>query len=297
MDIYVEEHHGYFTLDMGFYNGYGFDNSELKGLRFSLVFIENGSGYFILNKNEYCFDAPILLCVDEFDHLMIPDNLSVQVIIFHPNVLNSSLNFNNIRTISEELSITEQQDCFYLQPFVNKSNGFYGILFCNTESATRIDTLFKNFSQEITLQDSDFWACRSRTYLIELLALAYTMAEEKSSLLDKQKKEKDDEMLRIITYLKSNMHQKITISDLTKQFNVNRTDLSRRFTNYTGETIIEFLNKSRVEVAATMLRDTKIPIIEIMERVGFQDYSYFSNTFKKLKGISPKNYRNQYCWM
>ena len=147
------------------------------------------------------------------------------------------------------------------------------------------------------MQDNDFWACRSRTYLIELLSLACTMAEEKSLLLEKQRKEKDDEIIKVITYLKSNMQKKITISNLTKEFNINRNDLSKNFAEYTGETIIEFLNKSRIEMASALLRDTKIPLIEIMETVGFHDYSYFSNSFKKIKGISPKNYRKKYCWM
>lgn len=297
MDICINEHNGYFSLDMGYYNDYGFDNSNLEDLRFSLVFIESNSGYFILNKMKFSFDSPVLLCANELDYLYIPDNYSVQSILFHPRVINSSLNFNNIRIPSDKLSITEKQDCFYLQPFIKRINSSYGILFHNTCFTSRIKDLFKAFSQQITLQDNDFWACRSRTYLIELLSFACTMAEEKSSLLENEKKVKEDEIFKIITYLKSNIHQKITISNLTKKFNINRNDLSKNFVDYTGETIIEFLNKSRIEMAATLLRDTKIPLIEIMERVGFHDYSYFSNTFKKAKGISPKNYRKKYCWM
>lgn len=297
MDICIKEHNGYFSLDMGYYNGYGFDNSNLEDMRLSLIFIETGSGYFILNKKQFSFDSPVLLCVNEFESLYIPDNYYVRSILFHPRVINSALNFNNIRTPSNHLSITEEQDCFYLEPFVNRANPSYGILFHNTELANRIKKLFKDFSKQTILQDNDFWACRSRTYLIELLSLSCTMAEEKSLLLENQRHQKDDEIIKIITYLKSNIHKKITISDLTKQFNINRNDLSKAFTDYTGETIIQFLNKIRVEIATTMLRDTKIPITEIMERVGFNDYSYFSNAFKKMKGLSPKNYRKKYCWM
>lgn len=266
-------------------------------MRFSLIFLETGSGYFILNEKKFSFDSPVLLCINEFENLYIPNNYPVQSILFHPRIINSSLNFNNIRTPSVELSITEEQDCFYLQPFINRIDPSYGTLFCSTELSNRINNLFKDFSQQILFQNNDFWPCRSRTYLIELLSLACTIAEEKSSLLENHKKEKDDEIIKIITYLKSNMHQKITIPDLTKQFNINRNDLSKKFADYTGETIFQFLNRTRVEMAATLLRDTKIPLIEIMERVGFHDYSYFSKAFKKMKGISPKSYRKEYCWM
>ncbi|MFU7515154.1 helix-turn-helix domain-containing protein [Clostridium sp. HCS.1] len=297
MDISINEHNGYFSLDMGYYNDYGFNNSNLEDYRFSLVFIEGNSGYFILDKNKFSFDSHVLICVNEFENLYIPDDYYVQAILFHPRIISSSLNFNNIRDSLDTLSLTEKQDCFYLQPFIKRINSSYGILFHNIDLTNRIRELFKVFSQQIILQDNDFWACRSRTYLIELLSLACIMAEEKSLLLEKQRKEKDHEILKVITYLKSNMQEKITISNLTKEFNLNRNDLSKNFADYTGETIIEFLNKSRIEMASTLLRDTKIPLIEIMETVGFHDYSYFSNSFKKIKGISPKNYRKKYCWM
>ena len=297
MDICINEHNGYFSLDMGYYNDYGFNNSNLEDYRLSLVFIEENSGFFTLNKQKIPFDSPVLICVNESEKLFIPDDYNVQSILFHPRIINSSLNFNNIRDSLNNLSLTEKQDCFYFQPFIKRINSSYGILFHNINLANRIKELFKAFSAQITLQDNDFWACRSRSYLIELLSLACTMAEEKSLLLEKQRKEKDDEILKIITYLKSNMHQKITISSLTKEFNINRNDLSKNFADYTGETIIEFLNKSRIEMASALLRDTKIPLIEIMEAVGFHDYSYFSNSFKKIKGMSPKNYRKKYCWM
>ena len=107
----------------------------------------------------------------------------------------------------------------------------------------------------------------------------------------------EKEMQKIVSYLKSNISKKITIAELTREFQINRTDLSKRFLEYTGETVMEYVKRIRIDFAATMLRDTKIPLIDIMERVGFHDYSYFSNTFKKKKGISPQAYRRKYCWM
>ena len=101
----------------------------------------------------------------------------------------------------------------------------------------------------------------------------------------------EKEMQKIVSYLKSNISKKITIAELTREFQINRTDLSKRFLEYTGETVMEYVKRIRIDFAATMLRDTKIPLIDIMERVGFHDYSYFSNTFKKFFGISPTAWR------
>lgn len=297
MEICTKEHHGYFTLDMGYYEGLGFDSSALQNSRFSLVFIESGSGIFLFNHQAISFDAPVLVCANETELLSIEKDISVKAILFHPSIINSALNFQNIRTTSSTLSTTEMQDCFYLDSFVKRISPSYGVLFPNPDNSLRITKLFQDFYAQITLQDTDFWACRSRTYLIELLALANTLSHEKATLIHTEKQKKDDEILAVITYLKSNLYKKITILDLTKQFSMNRTDLSKRFLSYTGETIFQFLNRNRIEIAAAMLRDTLIPISEVTERAGFQDYSYFSRTFKKEKGISPKHYREQYCWM
>lgn len=76
---------------------------------------------------------------------------------------------------------------------------------------------------------------------------------------------------------------------------MNRTTLSEKFNRLVGETIITYINKLRVNIATTLLRDTRVPISEIMEIVGFNDSSYFFMTFKIYKGQSPKEYRDEYC--
>ena len=297
MEICTREHHGYFSLDMGYYEGYGFDSFALQNSRLSLIFIETGSGILHLNNQSIAFDAPVLLCVNEMETLSFSPEIYAKAILFHPSIINNALNFQNIRSNSDSLSITEMQDCFYMYPFIQRNSLSYGLLFPDSDSMSRIKTLFHDFHNQITLQDSNFWACRSRTFLIELLVLTNTLFEKQEQRIHSELQKKDDEILAVITYLKSNLHKKITISDLTKQFSINRTDLSKRFLSHTGETVFQFLNRTRIDIAAAMLRDTLIPVSEVMERVGFQDYSYFSRTFKKEKGLSPKYYREQYCWM
>lgn len=297
MNICVEEHHGYFTLDMCCYNGNGFCNSSIQGMRLSLIYIPSGHGSLYLNEREISYDAPALLCINESDTIDIPNSAAVQAILFHPSVINTSLDFENIRSISDSLDITAQQDCFYFQPFLNRHTDFCGVLFPAFDTSSKFEKLFATFSAQITLQDSNYWACRSRSCLIELLSLACNCLEHHLELLSTTEKSNNSDVLRVIAFLESNLHQKITISDLTKRFQMNRTDLSRLFVNYTGETIMQFVNRSRIELAATFLRDTTIPMSEVMERTGFADYSYFSRTFRKQKGVSPRNYRKEYCWM
>jgi hypothetical protein len=145
MEICTKEHHGYFTLDMGYYEGLGFDSSALQNSRLSLVFIESGSGCFMLNNQSISFDAPVLLCVNETEILSIASDIYVKAILFHPSIVNNALNFQNIRTNSNNLSVTETQDCFYLHSFIQRISPAYGILYPTSDNELRIAKLFHDF--------------------------------------------------------------------------------------------------------------------------------------------------------
>ncbi|MDP4134220.1 MAG: AraC family transcriptional regulator [Bacillota bacterium] len=64
----------------------------------------------------------------------------------------------------------------------------------------------------------------------------------------------------------------------------------RVFKELTGRTPVDYLNGYRVEVACELLQSGKESVTEIALSCGFNDLSYFIKTFKKYKGVSPKQY-------
>jgi YesN/AraC family two-component response regulator len=64
-----------------------------------------------------------------------------------------------------------------------------------------------------------------------------------------------------------------------------------KFKKAVGISIVEYVNKLRVKVACMLLKDTALPTFDIMERVGFNDVSYWGRTFKELMGLTPSEYR------
>ena len=58
-------------------------------------------------------------------------------------------------------------------------------------------------------------------------------------------------------------------------------------------TYVQYLMQLRMETAKELLRSTDLKAFEIAERVGFADPNYFSFSFKKQVGVSPKEYRAQ----
>jgi len=95
----------------------------------------------------------------------------------------------------------------------------------------------------------------------------------------------------VLLYLHLNYYRKITIEELIVEFNTNRNTLNKKFKMETGLSPIQYTIKLRIKVACMLLRDTKLPISEIMERVGFNDASHWGRTFKLYTGLSPIDYR------
>ena len=59
------------------------------------------------------------------------------------------------------------------------------------------------------------------------------------------------------------------------------------FRKVTGLTVVDFLNRHRIDMAKKLLLDTDLSIADIGDMVGFQSEAYFSNVAKKVTGMSP----------
>jgi two-component system response regulator YesN len=68
--------------------------------------------------------------------------------------------------------------------------------------------------------------------------------------------------------------------------------ISFLFKEVTGETYTEYLKYIRIQNAKALLKHVNLKIYEIAERVGYNDYKYFTLQFKKITGMSPTEYRD-----
>ncbi|HYH02853.1 MAG TPA: AraC family transcriptional regulator, partial [Bacillota bacterium] len=98
---------------------------------------------------------------------------------------------------------------------------------------------------------------------------------------------------RVVLYLTNHYSRKITIAELTKEFNLNRNSLYQEFQETTGLSLIAYLIRLRIKMASVLLAETSMPVAEIMERVGYTDLTHFGRAFKKITGFTPIDYRKQ----
>ncbi|WP_276353916.1 helix-turn-helix domain-containing protein [Cohnella caldifontis] len=93
-----------------------------------------------------------------------------------------------------------------------------------------------------------------------------------------------------IAFMERN-YETATLHSTAEQVFMTPAYLSGLFKNCTGKTFIEQLTDIRIEKAKAMLKDTLLKNYEVAEKVGYKDYRYFSQVFRKKVGVSPSEYR------
>lgn len=99
--------------------------------------------------------------------------------------------------------------------------------------------------------------------------------------------------VQIKRYIDTHYKENITIDTLSKAVFLNRSYLIHIFTKEYGEPPISYLVKHRVAESRYLLAQTDYSISEIGLMVGFSSASYFSQSFNRIEGLSPKEYRRR----
>ena len=102
---------------------------------------------------------------------------------------------------------------------------------------------------------------------------------------------------KVINYLHENYQKEIRLIDVAKHVNMSEVSFSRFMKKRTGKNYIEYLNDLRLGIASRHLVDTTKTIAEISYECGFNNLSNFNRIFKKRKGVTPKEFRENYSKM
>jgi len=109
-----------------------------------------------------------------------------------------------------------------------------------------------------------------------------------------QKDHEDKAVQAAQDYIEKNCHCKITVDELAERLILGRRNLERRFKKATGNTVMEYIQRVKMEAVKKSLETSRLGVNEVMDRVGYTDPKAFRMTFKKVTGLSPLQYRNRY---
>ncbi|MHB9095554.1 MAG: PocR ligand-binding domain-containing protein [Eubacteriales bacterium] len=94
-------------------------------------------------------------------------------------------------------------------------------------------------------------------------------------------------------YIRKHYDQNLTINEIARVVYISPYYLSHIFKEHLNCTLIDYLTKVRMEQAKKLLRNPRLSIVDVAEKIGYNDPGYFSKVFKKTVGISPSIFKKQ----
>lgn len=128
-----------------------------------------------------------------------------------------------------------------------------------------------------------------RAYLIELLVKIFRLYRKKESIKTNSRERYYFD--NVIKFMKEHYKQDIKLDDLASMTFLSRNYFCSCFKECTGMTVLEYIQKLRIEEACNLLKETDMKIIDIAEDIGYSDIKFFNKLFRKITGKTPSQYR------
>lgn len=143
----------------------------------------------------------------------------------------------------------------------------------------------------VTLYKSqnDYYVAQMQIELLEIL-IELVKEHNQNSTKIKTNLKNFDEIRNTISYIRENYNNKVTLDDLAKINYIDKFSLSRKFKQYTGKTIFNYINNYRCKMAKEYIKNGK-SVNEAAELCGFENVSFFTKMFKKQMGELPSYYK------
>ncbi len=193
--------------------------------------------------------------------------------------------YQNVKDAVENISfmLLFQRDLFNLQPHCTFSRN----------GQRQVERLLYSILDEYNAADLYF----EDVLQLQILQLLVIFSREYSRLPVHEETEKVYAKYRsmvevAIRYIDEHYDEPLTLDGMCRISMVSKTYFCYIFKLLTQKTFLEYLMERRIEHSMTLLRETDMSIIDIGHTVGFHEPTHFSRTFKKLRGISPREYRS-----
>lgn len=136
-------------------------------------------------------------------------------------------------------------------------------------------------------QRSFYDKVESRGIVYQLLSRFIKHGQQKS-------KNQDGRIEKVLSYIHNHLYEPIELNTLAEIACLSKDHFIRLFKHETSTTPLQFINQKKIEKAQLLLVTEDMPVKDIAFTVGFDDYSYFNRLFRKMTGVTPKEYKHSY---
>jgi transcriptional regulator GlxA family with amidase domain len=183
---------------------------------------------------------------------------------------------NEFRTMFSEITLVDDK-------IVTEQNGLY-----TSGGASSYWNLLLHLVEKYTNREMAILA--SKFFVLDISR----NTQSPFSIFKGQKIHNDTDITKIQEYIEAHYQEKITVEDLSDKFGIGRRTLERRFKKATNNTVIEYIQRVKIEASKKELEVGRKTVSEVMYDVGYTDNKAFRDVFKKIAGLSPLDYRNRY---
>lgn len=109
------------------------------------------------------------------------------------------------------------------------------------------------------------------------------------------KQHRDDSILKVQEFIEDHYRQKITVDQLARLVSLGRRNFERRFKMATSNSVVEYIQRVKVEAAKKLLEGGVKNVNDVMYDIGYNDTKAFRDVFKRITGMSPLDYRGRFA--
>jgi len=248
-----------------------------------IAYISSGVAVFYIGANQIRASQGDIVVIEPYTLHMIrkdsSEDYTGEAIVFNLSFLEGS-----------------SDDCVdqkYIQPAIKQDLSLSQHISRGTVEQTKIVGIFQDILA-LYHQKSPLFEVYIKGKLFELMAQVLQCSKQFGLKTDKNSKRKNmDSIKAILSYLKKNYNEDLSLATVAKRFNYSTNYFSRLFKEQTGKTFLEYVNEYRIQRASEMLIFSDDMITDIAMEVGFNNLSYFIRQFKRFHGCSPVQFRKQ----
>lgn len=155
---------------------------------------------------------------------------------------------------------------------------------------SRVGELIKTCAETLKVYNESknpIYAAKARAEVLSLLVFLAENCSKEGTGEAKAKNPSEEYVKRVIGHLIDHYTDSVTLDDLAALCGITKFHLARVFKHYTRETIFTYLNALKCKSAQKYLA-SGIGVTETATRCGFESVSYFSRTYKRVMGFSPR---------
>ncbi|HNP47716.1 MAG TPA: helix-turn-helix domain-containing protein [Bacteroidia bacterium] len=119
-------------------------------------------------------------------------------------------------------------------------------------------------------------------------------SQSKFMMFNGQRNHRDEQIIKAQDFIEVNYQEKISLDQLAEHVAIGRRSFERRFKKATNNTVVEYIQRVKIEAAKRTFESSRKNINEVMYDVGYTDTKAFRDVFKKITGLTPVEYRNKY---